>query len=42
MVLKWRATQRAKRSTPSEIGMKTEHKSDVRLFVAFCLTYFIV
>ena len=36
------ATQRAKRSTPSERAMKTELKSDVRLFVAFCLTYFIV
>ena len=36
------ATQRAKRSTPSERAMKTELKTDVRLFVAFCLTYFIV
>ena len=38
----WSATQRAKPSTPSERSMKTELKSDVRLFVAFCLNYFIV
>ena len=31
------ATQRAKRSTPSERAMKTELKTDVRLFVAFWL-----
>ena len=35
-------TQRAKRSSPSERAMKTELKSDVRLFVAFCLTYVCV
>ena len=32
------ATQRAKRSTPSERALKTELKTGVRLFVAFCLT----
>ena len=36
------ATQRAKQSTPSETVKKTELKSDVRLFVAFSMTYFIV
>ena len=36
------AAQRAKRSTPSERAMKNELKNEVRLFVAFCLTYFIV
>ena len=36
------ATQRAKRSAPSERALKTELKSDVKLFVAFPLTYFIV
>ena len=35
------ATQRAKRSTPSERALKTELKTGVRLFVAFCLTYSI-
>ena len=32
------ATQREKRSTPSERALKTELKTGVRLFVAFCLT----
>ena len=36
------ATQKAKQIIPSERTMKTEMKSDVRLFMAFCLTYFIV
>ena len=31
-------TQRAKLSTPSEIALKTELKTGVRLFVAFRLT----
>ena len=36
------ATQRAKRSAPSERVLKTEvRKSNDRLFVAFSLTYFI-
>ena len=35
------ATQRAKRSTPSERALKTELKTaGIRLFVAFCLTQF--
>ena len=32
------ATQREKQSTPSERALKTELKTGVRLFVAFCLT----
>ena len=32
------ATQRAKLSTPSERALKTDLKTRVRLFVAFCLT----
>ena len=32
------ATQREKWSTPSERALKTELKTGVRLFVAFCLT----
>ena len=32
------ATQRAKRSTPSESALKTELKTGVGLFVALCLT----
>ena len=32
------ATQKANQSTPSEIALKTELKTGVRLFVAFCLT----
>ena len=32
------ATQREKRSTPSERAFKTELKTGVRLFVVFCLT----
>jgi len=35
------ATQRAKWSTPSERALKTELKTGVRLFVAFCLTQFV-
>ena len=35
------ATQREKRSTPSEWALKTELKTGVRLFVAFCLTQFV-
>ena len=37
-----RATQRAKRGTPTERAMKTEKKNSVRLFVAFFFTYFCV
>ena len=33
------ATQRAKRSTPSERALKTDLKNSARLFTAFCLTY---
>ena len=32
------ATQRANLSTPSQRALKTEPKTSVRLFVAFCLT----
>ena len=32
------ATQRAKRSIPTERAFKTELKIGIRLFVAFCLT----
>jgi len=35
------ATHRAKWSTPSERALKTELKTGVRLFVAFCLTQFV-
>ena len=35
------AIQRAKLSTPSQRALKTELKTSVRLFVAFCLTKFI-
>ena len=41
-VLKGNTASKMEHSTPSERAMKTELKSDVRLFVAFCLTYFIV
>ena len=34
--------RRAKRSTPTEKALKTELKTGVRLFVAFCLTDFSV
>ena len=32
------ATQREKRSTPSERALKTEQKTGAGLYVAFCLT----